>query len=289
MADRIELTGVKVFGHHGVFDEEKDDGQYFLTDVTVWTDVRKAAATDNLAHTISYADIAELIYTVVGGPSRDLIETVASDIATAIILDRHVHAVEVTIHKPDAPIRHPFADVAVVVRRNRKDLRRVVLSFGSNIAADGVLPAERVQAAMDWVCGSSGYRVVAASPLYITPAWGGLDQDDFINSIAVVETMKTPHDVLRDAQQCERDAHRVRDIRWGPRTLDIDIITSFDNGSEEHYDTEDLTLPHPWARERAFVLKPWADVEPQARLGGKSVKSLLATLDPGDVEAVRRQ
>ena len=75
MADRIELTGVEVYGHHGVFPHEKRDGQRFLTDVTVWTDFRQAAATDDLTHTISYADIADLIHATVGGPSRCLLYT----------------------------------------------------------------------------------------------------------------------------------------------------------------------------------------------------------------------
>lgn len=289
MADRIELTGVEVHGHHGVFPHEKRDGQRFLTDVTVWTDFRPAAATDDLTHTINYAGIAELIHTTVSGPSRDLIETVASEIADTLILNNRVHAVEVTIHKPDAPIPHPFADVAVVARRSRKDLRHVVLSFGSNITADGITPYRRVECAMHWFDTSPDYRVIATSSLYTTPAWGGVDQDDFMNSVAVVETMKTAHDILDEAHKLEREAHRTRDVHWGPRTLDIDLITSINNGSEEHYDTDDLTLPHPWAHQRAFVLKPWLEVEPHARLRGQSIVSLLNNLNSHEVDEVKPQ
>ncbi|WP_368410102.1 dihydroneopterin aldolase [Corynebacterium sp.] len=289
MADRIELTGVEVYGHHGVFPHEKRDGQRFLTDVTVWTDFRQAVATDDLTHTISYADIADLIHATVGGPSRDLIETVASEIADTLILNNRVHAVEVTIHKPDAPIPHPFSDVAVVARRSRKDLRHVVLSFGSNITADGITPRQRVERAMHWFETSADYRLIATSSLYATPAWGGVEQDDFINSVAVVETMKTPHDILDDAHELEREAHRTREVHWGPRTLDIDLITSINNGAEEHYDTDDLTLPHPWAHQRAFVLKPWLEVEPHARLGRQSIASLLDNLDSREVEEVKPQ
>ncbi|WP_366513564.1 dihydroneopterin aldolase [uncultured Corynebacterium sp.] len=289
MADRIELTGVEVYGYHGVFPHEKRDGQRFLTDVVVWTDFRQAAATDDLTYTISYADIADLIHNTVGGPSRDLIEAVASEIADILILNNRVHAVEVTIHKPDAPIPHPFADVAVVARRSRKDLRHVVLSFGSNITADGITPRQRVERAMQWFETSADYRVISTSSLYTTPAWGGVAQDDFMNSVAVVETMKTPHSILDDAHELERGAHRTRDVRWGPRTLDIDLITSINNGSEEHYDTNDLMLPHPWAHQRAFVLKPWLEVEPHARLGRHSIASLIESLDSREVEEVKPQ
>nr|WP_303734290.1 2-amino-4-hydroxy-6-hydroxymethyldihydropteridine diphosphokinase [Corynebacterium kroppenstedtii] len=165
----------------------------------------------------------------------------------------------------------------------------MVLSFGSNITAGGITPRQRVERAMHWFVTSGDYRVIVTSSLYATPAWGGVEQDDFMNSVAVVETMKTPHDILDDAHELERDAHRTRDVHWGPRTLDIDLITSINNGSEEHYDTGDLTLPHPWAHQRAFVLKPWVEVEPHARLGRQNIASLLDSLPSREVEEVKPQ
>lgn len=121
MADRIELRGLECFGHHGVFAEEKRDGQTFLVDVTCWLDTAPAAADDDLTRTVNYAELAQLAVDVVAGPARDLIETVAAEIADGI-LDRFdlLHAVEVTVHKPSAPIPHTFADVAVVARRSRR-------------------------------------------------------------------------------------------------------------------------------------------------------------------------
>ncbi|WIM70681.1 dihydroneopterin aldolase [Corynebacterium suedekumii] len=121
MADRIELRGLECFGHHGVFAEEKRDGQTFHVDVTCWLDTAPAAADDDLARTVNYAELAQLAVDVVTGPPRDLIETVAAEIADGI-LDRFelLHAVEVTVHKPSAPIPHTFADVAVVARRSRR-------------------------------------------------------------------------------------------------------------------------------------------------------------------------
>lgn len=121
MADRIELRGLECFGHHGVFAEEKRDGQTFLVDVTCWLDTAPAAADDDLTKTVNYAELAQLAVDVVAGPARDLIETVAAEIADGI-LDRFdlLHAVEVTVHKPSAPIPHTFADVAVVARRSRR-------------------------------------------------------------------------------------------------------------------------------------------------------------------------
>ena len=118
MADRITLTGLELYGHHGVFPEEKRDGQRFVVDLTVWLDLTAAAGSDDLTATVHYGELAELAAGIVTGPPRDLIETVAAHIADEIMARYPVHAVEVTVHKPSAPIPLTFADVAVTVRRS---------------------------------------------------------------------------------------------------------------------------------------------------------------------------
>ena len=123
MADRIALTGLRVRGNHGVFEHEKRDGQEFLVDITVWADLAGAAASDDLAQTLNYGELAQRAADVVAGPSRDLIETVAAEIADGIMADHRAHAAEVTIHKPSAPISLTFADVAVTIRRSRRAAR----------------------------------------------------------------------------------------------------------------------------------------------------------------------
>ena len=117
--DRIELRGLTVRGNHGVFDHEKRDGQDFLIDITVWFDQRRAAASDALADTVDYGGLAQGAADIVAGPPRDLIETVAAEIAEKVLEDPRIEAVEVTLHKPSAPIPLVFADVAVVARRAR--------------------------------------------------------------------------------------------------------------------------------------------------------------------------
>ena len=120
MADRIELRGLRIRGHHGVFEHERREGQDFVVDITVWMDLRRAAETDDLADTLDYGRLAERAADIVGGRANNLIETVAGDIADDVMRDERVHAVEVTLHKPQAPIPIRFADVAVVVRRSRR-------------------------------------------------------------------------------------------------------------------------------------------------------------------------
>ena len=109
-----------VRGNHGVFDHERRDGQDFVVDVTVWIDLVAAAASDDLADTVDYGGLAQLAADIVAGPPRNLIETVAAEIADAVMADERLHAVEVVVHKPDAPIPLTFSDVAVVARRSRR-------------------------------------------------------------------------------------------------------------------------------------------------------------------------
>jgi 7,8-dihydroneopterin aldolase/epimerase/oxygenase len=119
VSDRITLTGLRVRGFHGVFEQEKRDGQDFLVDITAWLDLTEAARTDQLDKTLHYGELAERAAAIISGQPRDLIETVAGEIADDVLTDARVTAVEVTVHKPSAPILLTFADVSVTVRRER--------------------------------------------------------------------------------------------------------------------------------------------------------------------------
>jgi dihydroneopterin aldolase len=125
MTDRIELRGLTVRGHHGVFERERSDGQEFVVDITVWIDLDRAAASDDLTDTLDYGALAARAADIVGGPARNLIETVAAALADDVMGDQRVHAVEVVVHKPQAPIPLAFNDVAVTVRRSRPPRGRV--------------------------------------------------------------------------------------------------------------------------------------------------------------------
>jgi dihydroneopterin aldolase len=133
VADRIELRGLKIRGRHGVFEHERRDGQDFVVDITVWIDLARAAVSDELTDTYDYGALAQLAADIVGGTARNLIETVGADIADRVIADERVHAVEVTVHKPQAPISQTFDDVAVVTRRSRRGGRGSVIPAGSVI------------------------------------------------------------------------------------------------------------------------------------------------------------
>jgi 7,8-dihydroneopterin aldolase/epimerase/oxygenase len=132
VADRIELRGLTVRGHHGVFEHERRDGQDFVVDITIWIDLAAAAASDQLSDTFDYGVLAQRAAAIVAGEPRNLIETVAAEIAEDVMSHERVHAVEVVVHKPGAPIPLEFADVAVVARRSRR---------GGLGAQDNAMPA----------------------------------------------------------------------------------------------------------------------------------------------------
>ena len=120
MADRIALTGLRVRGNHGVFEHERRDGQEFVVDITLWLDLSSASKTDDLTQTVHYGELAEMAAGIIGGEPCDLIETVAGRIADTAMQDTRLHAVEVTVHKPSAPIPLTFDDVSVTIRRSRR-------------------------------------------------------------------------------------------------------------------------------------------------------------------------
>lgn len=119
LLDSVVLTGITAKGYHGVFDHERRDGQPFVVDVVLHLDLRPAGTSDDLAQTAHYGELAELVAGIIGGTPFDLIEALAETIAAAVLADFPVAAVDVTVHKPEAPIGVPFGDVAVTLRRSR--------------------------------------------------------------------------------------------------------------------------------------------------------------------------
>jgi 2-amino-4-hydroxy-6-hydroxymethyldihydropteridine diphosphokinase len=167
-------------------------------------------------------------------------------------------------------------DAADVTLHNPK---RAVLSLGSNLGNR----LETLQGAVDALEDTPGVRVKAVSPVYETEPWGvdADSQPSYFNAVVVLKTTLPPSSLLERAHAVEEAFNRVRDERWGPRTLDVDIVTYAEVVSDDPV----LTLPHPRAHERAFVLAPWHDVDPEAQLPGHGpVAALLDTVTRNGVE-----
>ena len=157
-------------------------------------------------------------------------------------------------------------------------MSRAVLSIGSNLGDRVATLQTAVDAFRPWL--------VAVSPVYETAPWGPVPQDDYLNAVLVVDDpTAAARTWLERGHAAESAAGRERDVRWGPRTLDVDIVSVDDVVSDD----PELTLPHPRAHERAFVLVPWRDVQPEALLRGEPVARWVDRLGPDGVAGVRRR
>jgi dihydroneopterin aldolase/2-amino-4-hydroxy-6-hydroxymethyldihydropteridine diphosphokinase len=318
--DIITLRGLSARGHHGVYPFEREGTQPFTVDLSLWVDTRRAAAADDLDLTVDYGEIAGEAVAVLEGPSVYLLETLAQRIAEAALAHPRVHGVEVTLHKPMAPLRQQFSDVAITIRRgaaaesassagapsgsatrdeasamavaepggrrsqparDTAGWKRVVLALGANL---GDPPTTLARAVGDLV-DVDGLEVDEVSPLVRTlPVLGPgqAAQPDYWNAVVLARTGLDPRELLAATSAIEDRSGRIRHERWGARTLDIDIIQIQGVASDDPA----LTLPHPRARSRAFVLVPWELADPDAVLEGAGRVELLARTAP-DRDGIR--
>jgi 2-amino-4-hydroxy-6-hydroxymethyldihydropteridine diphosphokinase len=201
------------------------------------------------------------------GPGQDAAQDATHDAAQDATHDAVQDATQDAVH-----------DVAQDAVLEPATSRTVVLALGSNLGDR----LANLQRGVDAVC-ADGLRCRAVSAVFETAPVGGPEQDDFLNAVLLADSSLPAMAILRRCQQAEAAAGRVRTVRWGPRTLDIDVIAC---GSEVRTDPE-LTLPHPRAHERAFVLAPWLDVSPDASLPGHGpVAALLAAVGSAAVRRV---
>lgn len=278
-ADSIEVRGIRAFGYHGVLAHEGEFGQEFIADVSLRCDMSAAAATDDLRLTADYGAVARVVSDLITNQRFQLIETLADTIAEALVDQPSVVEVRVTIHKPHAPMPVGVADV--VVTRVRRTPLRAFLGLGGNIG-DTVA---QIQSAVTALADVPGVTVSEASPLYRTAAEGGVEQPDFVNAVVEVRTSLTPHELLGVCRQLEAASGRVRDQRWGPRTLDVDILAI----QGESVSEPDLQVPHPRATVRAFVVVPWADIAPEFQVvnPGPTMAARAAQFADADIEPLQ--
>lgn len=305
--DYITLTGVKALGTHGVLDFEHTDPQPFVVDAVMYVDLSDASRSDDLADTVSYAQIADRIVSVIQGEHCDLIEKLASRIADSILLSWRVKKTIVTVHKPKAPIDADFDDVSVTIERKQKDfeespqpteaslytaqmrenslndakplekrtpddahIHTAVVALGGNM---GDVP-QTLRAAIVAMDAIPGNQITGISALYRTKPWGVAAQDvpDFTNAVVELTTAMEAEQLLNALMMIEAAHGRTREVHWDSRPLDLDII-DFDGQVSRN---PKLTLPHPRAWQRAFVLKPWLDINPNAELVGAHGGSVSA-------------
>ncbi|HJC37809.1 MAG TPA: 2-amino-4-hydroxy-6-hydroxymethyldihydropteridine diphosphokinase [Candidatus Mediterraneibacter faecigallinarum] len=271
--DEIRIEDLEVFANHGVFPEENVLGQKFLVSAVLYTDTRRAGRTDDLTASIHYGEVCAFIDRYLREHTFKLLERAAESLAEELLLNtQNLRKVRIEIKKPWAPVGLPLKTVSVSIEREWHD---VIIALGSNMGdREGYL-----NGAVEKLNAVRGCRVKKVSDFIETPPYGVTDQADFLNGCLEMETLMYPHELLDELHRIEKEAGRERIIRWGPRTLDLDIIFYDDMILQD----DDLCIPHVEMHKREFVLKPLCGIAPYKRhpVTGKTVKEMLDEVNSG--------
>ena len=250
--DKIHIKDLEIIGFHGAIPEEKVLGQKFILSFELDVDLRQAGKNDDLTKTVHYGELAQKVEEEFTKTSYDLIEKAAEEICEFVLLNYPlVKKVKLLLKKPWAPTRKHVEYVAVEIERK---WNKVYIAAGSNLGNK----EETLKEAIDKIDKRKDCVVTKVSNFYTTDPVGYEDQDQFVNCVFEINTLQTPSELMNTLLEVEKDFKRERIIRWGPRTLDLDIIFYDDIIS---YD-EHILIPHPRAHERQFVMKPMCDINP---------------------------
>ncbi|MSO59793.1 MAG: 2-amino-4-hydroxy-6-hydroxymethyldihydropteridine diphosphokinase [Ilumatobacteraceae bacterium] len=254
-SDHIYIRGLRVMGLIGVLPAERLAPQPLQIDVDLEVDLVLPGVTDDLNDTANYGAIADAIAVLVRASSDILLERLIARIADCVLSFNHVLVAHVTLTKLHPPIDEDIDSTAISISRSRQATdsatrHRAIVALGTNMG-DRV---GHLRFALDHIP-----HVVASSQVFETdPVGGPQNQDAYLNMVIEIDTMLDPYALLRLLNNIEAQSNRERIVRWGPRTLDLDILF-YDNIS---IDDETLTIPHPRLRERRFVLQPLSEIAP---------------------------
>ena len=256
--DIIELRGIRAVGIIGVLSEERRRPQPFEIDLDIMLDLAAAGRSDDLLDTLDYGPPLLAVQRIIAEEGHELLERVATRIIEEILGDERVTAVEVVVRKLRPPVPVDVSTTSVRIRRTREELDvvrrapvRAFVALGSNVGDRRATLIEAIES-LD--------GLVAVSGCYETEPIGGPGgQGPYLNVVVELATRLDPFTLLACCNRLERDAGRVRTVRNGPRTLDVDVLLFGDVKLE----SVELTIPHPRMFERRFVLTPLADLAPE--------------------------
>jgi dihydroneopterin aldolase/2-amino-4-hydroxy-6-hydroxymethyldihydropteridine diphosphokinase len=250
--DKMYIKGLELFAFHGVFEEEKRLGQKFILSLEIDLDLKSAAKTGDLSKSVHYGELCEKIEEEFKRESYDLIETAALNIAD-FILDEYkmINGVKVFLKKPWAPIKKHLDTVEIMIERKR---HKAYIGLGSNIGNK----ENYLKEAINRICTEKNVEIKKQSSFIVTKPWGYLEQEDFLNAVVEIETILEVEELMDLLLEIELEFSRKREIKWGPRTIDLDILMYDDLISSN----EKVILPHPRMQEREFVLKPLNEIAP---------------------------
>ena len=258
--DEIRIDNLKVFANHGVLQSEKKTGQFFYINAVIELPLGRAGRTDDLNDTVSYAELCEVMVKEMQAKNYDLIEAAAGHLIVKILSDyRMIGRVTLEIRKPDAPINASFESVSVKMSRAR---HKVFIAYGSSMSYEKegkrLESPEIIEGAIELLSQDPEIDIIKKSENIITEPYGGVAENKFYNGMLQAETFYEPEELLDCLHSVEKSFGRTRDVHWGDRTLDLDII---------YYDrdviyTDRLSVPHPDMQNRDFVLKPLNELAP---------------------------
>lgn len=250
--DKMFIKNLQLFANHGVFQEEKTLGQLFEISLEIDIDLKTAGKSDDLNMSVNYGLVCKKTRDVFTDNTYDLIETAASHVARELLIEYPAFkAVKVFLKKPWAPIMMNLDTVEIMIERK---WNRAFLSLGSNMGNK----EENMEEAVDLLEKTDGIKVTKRSQWIGTKPWGNENQEPFLNGAVEVITFLEPEELLSEIQRIELELGRIRIEKWGPRTIDIDIVLYEDLVIYE----EQLIIPHPYMHVRDFVLKPLAEIAP---------------------------
>ena len=272
--DQIIIQDLSIYAKHGVYTEENILGQQFLVSVYIDLDLSNAGQTDDLQYTIDYGKICHFVTNYMQSHTFKLIEAAAEHLAEEILLRyEQIKKIRIKVKKPWAPIGLPIKNVCVSVDRTRHS---VYLSLGSNLGDRQAY----LQQAIEELNALGSCKVCEQSKIIETEPYGDVPQDKFLNCVVRIETVLNPQRHLEALHTIEAHANRTREVHWGPRTLDLDILF-YDHIT---MNTQQLTIPHADLHNRSFVLEPLCEIAPwyQHPVLHKTVRELLDGLVKDD-------
>lgn len=272
--DEIRIDNLKIFAHHGVFEHENINGQNFYVNAVLYTDTEKAGTLDELESSTDYGSVCGLIHETMTKNTFRLIETTAQKTALEILKNFPlIESVDIEVRKPEAPIEMDFESVSVKIYRG---WHTAVIALGSNIGDS----RKYIENAVEQLEKSEYIKDIRVSDLIVTKPYGYTEQADFLNGALVCRTVLSPDGLLDFMHDIENNASRTREIHWGPRTLDLDLIF-YDDAV---IDSPKLTVPHIDMQNRDFVLKPVSQLVPYYRhpVLNLTVSQLLERLEKHD-------
>lgn len=269
--DYITITGLKIFAHHGVLEEETKNGQDFYVNAKLFYDMDRAAKTDEVTDAVHYGEVCEFITRFLQENTYKLLERAVAEVMKAVLLAfPMLKGMEMELCKPQAPIPLPFQNVSVT---RSLYWHKAYLAIGSNMGDKEQYLNQAVEALSKDV----DFKGVKTSKWIVTEPYGGVEQDEFLNGAIEVETLLSPQALLERLHAYEAQADRERLVHWGPRTLDLDILF-YDKITVNE---TDLVIPHIDMANRRFVLEPLCELAPAYLhpILKKTVKQMLDALE----------